>query len=162
MARQLESVPPPRTTGGSSPPSWSRDDLLKLYDAALREYHLNTELGHKRQVFWIGLNVTLIGALASFGSSGTLVALAYLVGSAASVLGAHVVRQTHRHYQAARDHFQAIEQRLELTSDLALSTTPGMKGNTGKFRLRVTTASAIVLWLLATFDVASAVVAFGS
>ncbi len=90
---------------------------------------------------------------------GVLVCLAYLVGTSASLLGAHVVRQTHRHYQAARDHFQAVERRLGLTGELALSTTPGMVGATGTFRMRVTTAAALVLYLLAAFDLASAVVA---
>jgi hypothetical protein len=153
MARPLEAVPRP----AGSPPD--KDELWKLYDAALREYHLNTTLGVQRQAFYIGLNVTLLGALASFGHRGVLVCYAYLVGMLASLLGAHVVRQTHRHYQAARDHFQAVERRLGLTGDLALSTTPGMVGATGRFRLRVTFAAELVLYSLAAFDLASAVVA---
>jgi hypothetical protein len=154
MARPLEAVPP-RPAGG--PPG--DEGLWKLYDAALREYHLNTTLGFQRQAFYIGLNVSLLGALASFGNTGLLVCFAYLMGTVASLLGAHVVRQTHRHYQAARDHFQAVEQRLGLAGELTLSTTPGMVGATGRRRMRVTTAAALVLYLLAAFDLASAIVA---
>jgi hypothetical protein len=153
MVRPVERLP--RANG--EPPD--REELWKLYDAAMREYHLNTSLGTQRQVFYIGLNVSLLAALAGFGKQDVPVAFAYLVGTAASLLGAHVVRQTHRHYQAARNHFQAVERRLGLTGELALSTTPGMVGDTGKWRLRVTTAAAMVLYLLAAFDLASAVVA---
>jgi hypothetical protein len=153
MARQLESLP--RADG--EPPS--RDELFKLYEAALREYHLNITLGVQRQAFYIGLNVTLLGALASFakGTPNWLTVIAYFVGAGASLLGAQVVAQTHRHYQASRDHFQAIEQRLGLDKQgLALTTTPGMRGDTGKRRMRVTTAAVFVLRMLALFDLVSA------
>src|SRR6476619_2928562 len=107
-----------------SSPGSERDpaDLWKLYDAALREYHLNTQLGTQRQVFYIGLSVSLLGALASFGKYGPLVAIAYLVGAAVALLGAKVIAQSHTYYRAARAHFQGIEQRLGLDKQgLALS-----------------------------------------
>ncbi len=154
MARPLESVP--RTEG--EPPD-NRDELFKLYDAALREYHINVTLGAQRQTFYIGLNVTLLGALVSFskGAPSWLHVMAYVVGIGASLLGAQVVAQTHRHYQGSRDHLQTIEQRLGLDRQgLALTTTPGMRGDTGKRRMRVTTAAVLVLRLLALLDLASA------
>lgn len=135
------------------------DDLWRLYEIAIREYHLNTTMGVQRQAFYIGLNVSLLGALASLGKRGPLVAVAYLVGVATSLLGAHVIRQGHRYYQAARDHFQLVERHLGLTGTLSLSTTPGMTGDPGKFRLRITTSAALVLYLLALLDLLSAVMA---
>jgi hypothetical protein len=140
-------------------PTDTPSDLWRLYDMAMREYHLNTTLGVQRQVFYIGLSVTLLGALASFGNRGLLVAIAYLVGAAVALLGAKVVAQSHDYYRAARDHLQEIERRLGLDKrGLALSTTPGMTG-TARRRTKVTTSAKLVLWLLALFDVLSAAVA---
>ena len=156
MARPVERLPRP----SDGPPPPSRDDLWKLYEVAVREYHLNTTLGVQRQVFYIGLSVTLLGALASFGKSGPLVAIAYVVGASVALLGTKVVAQSHAYYTAAREHFQDIERRLALdVQGLALSTTPGMVGQTGGRRLKVTTAAKIVLWILAGLDLLSAAVA---
>jgi hypothetical protein len=156
MARPVERLPRP----SDGPPPPEREELWRLYDLAVKEYHLNTTLGVQRQVFYIGLSVTLLGALASFGKRGVLVALAYVVGVAVALLGAKVVAQSHAYYTAARNHFQDIERRLGLdVQGLALSTTPGMVGETGKRRLKVTTAAKIVLWILAGLDLPSAVVA---
>jgi hypothetical protein len=144
----------------SRPPPPSPEDLWRLYEIAVKEYHLNTTLGVQRQVFYIGLSVTLLGALASFGNKGALVAIAYFVGAAVALLGAKVVAQSHSYYTAAREHFQDIERRLCLDQHgLTLSTTQGMTGETGKRRLKVTTAAKIVLWILAGLDLLSAVVA---
>jgi hypothetical protein len=157
MARPVERLP---QSGNPPTDNRSREELWKLYDAALREYHLNTTLGLQRQVFYIGLSTTLLGALATFGNRGILVAIAYVVGTAIALLGSKVVAQTHEHYRAARDHFQEVERRLGLDkTGLALSTTPGMVGNTGGRRMRVTTAARLVLWALAALDLVSAVVA---
>ena len=153
MARPVESLP--RPTG--DPPD-RRAELWRLYDVAVREYHLNTTLGTQRQAFYIGLNVTLVGVLASFKSAhDMLLLLAYLVGAAASLLGVAVVAKSHEYYRNARRHLQKVEAQLGLDRDeLALSTTAGMVGATGKNSLKVTGAAKFVLVLLATFDVASA------
>jgi hypothetical protein len=156
MARPVERLP--HRSDGPPPPS--REDLYRLYDLAVKEYHLNTSLGVQRQVFYIGLSVTLLGALASFGKSGVLVAIAYVVGAAVALLGAKVVAQSHAYYTAARNHFQDIEHRLGLDAHgLALSTTPGMVGDTGSRRLKVNVAAQLVLWILAGLDLLSAIVA---
>lgn len=155
MARPVERIPRPSGGGPDSP-----DELWRLYDVAVREYHLNTQLGVQRQIFYVGLSVSLIGALASFGKHGRLVAIAYLAGAAIALLGAKVVAQSHEYYRAARAHFQEVERRLGLDQrGLALSTTPGMVGETGARRMRVTTAAKLVMWIIAGFDVLSAALA---
>jgi hypothetical protein len=156
MARPVERIP--RPSGGG--PDSDDSGLWRVYDMAVREYHLNTQLGVQRQIFYVGLSVSLITALASFGRRGGLVAIAYLAGAAIALLGAKVVAQSHAYYRAARNHFQEVERRLGLDQrGLGLSTTPGMAGDTGRWRMKVTTAAKIVLWILAGFDVLSAIIA---
>lgn len=134
-----------------------RSELLRLYEMAQREYHFNVQLGHSRVATYLPLNVALIAALSSWGRSGVLVALAYLVGAATCVLFAQAARVQHGYYRAAREHMQALERDLALAH--TLGTTPGQQGDLGKPRLKITTATIIVLYLIAVIDVVSAIVA---
>lgn len=150
--------------GNDGPPlPFERDELLKLYDASLREYHFNVNLGSERQKFYIGLNVAYIGALASLGSKasplGPLLPGAFLVGAMTSFLGAFVVDKAHEYYRNARAQFQRIERALDLdVHQLSMATTPGMQGkpSTWLSRLRVVDMAKFTLWLLAALNLAAA------
>jgi len=132
-------------------------DLLQLYEMAQREYHFVVQLGHSRVAVYLPVNIALIAALSSWGRSGVLVALAYLVGAAVALLFAHATSVQHGYYRAARDHMQALERELQLSHPIA--TTPGQQGDTGRSRLRITGATIAVLYLIAAVDVTSAVIA---
>jgi len=147
----------------SLPHPLEREELLKLYDASLREYHFNVNLGSERQKFYIGLNVAYIGALASLGSKasplGPLLPGAFLVGAMTSFLGAFVVDKAHEYYRNARAQFQRIERALKLdVHQLGMTTTPGMQGNkwTWTSRLRVVDMAKFTLWMLAALNLAAA------
>jgi hypothetical protein len=137
------------------------DQLLRLYDVAQREYHFVVQLGSQRQALYIILNAAILGGLAGSGRTGLLPALAYLGGAMASAFGAAIVRQSHNYYRAARGQLQAVEKDLAL-GPLALMTTPGMAGDTGKRRLRIVTAASIVLYLFAALDLVSAAASLGA
>lgn len=134
-----------------------RTELLRLYEMAQREYHFVVQLGHSRIAVYLPVNVAPIAALSSWGRSGLLVALAYLVGAAVAALCASATAVQHSYYRAARDRLQALERELELRH--ALATTPGQRGDTGRPRLRITGATIAVLYLIAGVNITSAVIA---
>lgn len=131
------------------------DQAIKLLELHQREYHFAVTLGAQRQAFFIGLNTALLGTLAGF-SHGPLASLGYAVGAAASLLGAKVVAISHGYYQAARTRMQAIEREYQLPGFI---TTPGQAGDTGRFRVRVTSAARWVLYLFAALNVVAGVLA---
>jgi hypothetical protein len=133
----------------------THDQWLKLLELHQREYHFNVQLGTQRQVFYIGLNTALLGTLAGF-AHGPLASLGYAVGAATSLLGAKVVRVSHGYYVAARVRLQAVEQAGEL---MGFVTTPGQAGDTGRPRVKVTSAAAWVLYLFAVLNVVAGVLA---
>lgn len=134
-----------------------RTELLQLYEMAQREYHFVVQLGHSRVAVHLPVSVALIAALSSWGRSGLLVALAYLVGAAVALLFALATRVQHTYYRAARDHLQALETQLKLRHPLA--TTPGQRGDAGRPRLRITGATIVIFCLIAAIDVVSAAIA---
>ena len=154
--------PPP---AGDAPPAlpYNRPELFQLYEASLREYHFNVNLGSERQKFYIGLNVAYLGALMSLTSKGSALAPllpgAFLVGAMTSLLGAFVVHKAHEYYRNARAQFQRIERVLELDKhQLSMTTTPGMQGKSSGLmhRFKVVDMAKFTLWLLAALNLAAA------
>jgi hypothetical protein len=141
-----------------------RAELLGLHKTAIEEYRFEVNLGWDRQKFFVGLNVSLLAALAGFAKlggeqahNGPLIC-ALFADAATAVVGILVVQKSHLYYQNARDHFQRIERRLGyVTTDLALQTTSGMKeGHDAAPRLgriRTVTLTTVVLGLLAALEI---------
>lgn len=137
-------------------------DLFRVYELAVQTCQLEVRLGAQRQAFYLGVSTGLLGVLTAFGKPGWPTALAYLAGTIVAALGNRVVAQSHAYYRSARDHFQTIERQLGLdAAGLAISTTPGMRKETGR-RFRISTGVQLVLWILAGLDVLSAVLALAS
>lgn len=140
---------------------FNREQLLRLYEASLREYHFNVNLGSERQKFYIGLNVAYLGALAALANKasplGPLLPGAFLVGAMTSVLGAFAVVKAHEYYRNARAQFQRIEVMLGLDRlDLGITTTPGMQGKGPGSRLKIVGMAKLTLLLLAALNLAAA------
>jgi hypothetical protein len=140
--------------------------MFRLYEAALREYHFNVNLGSERQKFYVGLNVAYFGALAGISSKispvepllpTVFLAGAFLVGAMTSVLGAFGVVKAHEYYRNARDQFQRIERMLQLDRyQLSMTTTPGMQGKASGLRLKIVDMAKLTLLLLAALNLAAA------
>jgi hypothetical protein len=155
---------PPSSVQEQNPETPDRDELLGLYKTAIDEYRFEVNLGWERQKFFVGLNVSLLAAIAGFARLGTgdnhnaLLAGALLANAATGILGIFVILKSHRYYRNARAHFQRIEHRLGYAaSGLALQTTPGMKEGHDALprlaRLRTVMLMTIVLGLMAALEV---------
>ena len=126
--------------------------LLELHQ---REYHFNVQLGSQRQTFYIGLNAALLGTLAGF-SDGRLAAFGYAVGAATSLLGAKIVAVSHGYYTAARQRMESVQLEGGLPG---FATTPGQAGDTGRPRVKITSAAQWVLWLFAALNIGAGTMA---
>jgi len=126
------------------------DALLRAYSEHAAEYRLEVQMGWDRLRFFLALNM----ALFVFGRG----AVQHCAGALASLLGAHLVRKTHRYYVNARGAFKTVERELGLDA-FAMGTTPGMLGAPWLHSLKITTAGIVVLLVFVAFDVALAVLA---
>ena len=158
---------PSSNVNGQNPDTIERAELLGLYKTAIEEYRFEVNLGWERQKFFVGLNVSLLAAIAGFAKLGgdhghnALLAGALFANAVTGIVGISVVRKSHLYYQNARAHFQRIEQRLGyVTNDLALQTTPGMKEGHDALpplaRIRTVTMTTLVLGVLAALEAALA------
>lgn len=57
---------PSSNVNGDNPDTIERAELLGLYKTAIEEYRFEVNLGWERQKFFVGLNVSLLAAIAGF------------------------------------------------------------------------------------------------
>lgn len=115
----------------------------------------------------MGLNLTVTGVVATLMKLDAKPAFMWGMGlfllAAASVawLGIRVVETGHQYYRNSREHFRHAETLLELSQiKLTLQTTEGMRGAKATKRLKIKTATQVVLGVLMSLDVLGALYAF--
>lgn len=129
---------------------------VERYRLAYAEYRAEVSLGHERQTFFLALN-PLIVAVAGWGKSPGLAALALVFAAMASAVGMFVVSRSHLRYRRTR--YALLDVARALGTETDWQTTGGMREALGMPRfegMRVTTAVRALLLAYVVADVAAA------